>query len=67
MDQYGIFDLPPDDPDRTRLGTVQKFAGNKPAERWFASSAHDQRQGFRTLKAASAWLKRLHDEKQSTP
>jgi hypothetical protein len=51
-----------------RIGTVAKFIGNKPAERWVAWSiirtnpAEERRQQFPTRKAAIAWLYETYRE-----
>lgn len=59
----------------TRIGSVSKFAGNKPAERWVAYSIHKPagaaphdygEQGrFPTQRAAMAWLEQVHTERTS--
>ncbi|PZU95545.1 MAG: hypothetical protein DI527_00625 [Chelatococcus sp.] len=57
----------------TRIGSVTKFVGNRPAERWVAYSIHKpagaaphdhgERRGFPTQRAAMAWLQELHEQR----
>ncbi len=58
-----------------RIGTVAKFVGNKPAERWIAWSIHrrpdatdkheGERRGFPRQRDAMTWLQARDAEEQS--
>lgn len=57
---YGIFT-----PDGVRIGTVAKFVGNVPKERWVAWSMTDpggSGHRFPTQREAIAWLKQVVED-----
>jgi len=63
MTMLGIFDKE----TGRRLGSVWKFVGEPPKTRWQAFASGDRRQGFPTLKAATAWLRSLDEDEEKRP